>query len=65
MLRRELLWVQAQVGEHLRQAWRVDRSGAQGPGLIKRADGLYAVDVVRGGIHGLATGAGAQFIGSR
>jgi hypothetical protein len=33
--------------------------------VIKRADGLYAVDVVRGGSHALAMGAGAQFIGAR
>ena len=33
--------------------------------VIKRTDGLYAVDVVRGGSHELAMGAGAQFIGAR
>jgi hypothetical protein len=33
--------------------------------VIKRADGLYAVDVVRGGSYELAMGAGAQFIGTR
>jgi hypothetical protein len=33
--------------------------------VIKRADGLYAVDVVRGGSYALAMGAGAQFIGTR
>jgi hypothetical protein len=33
--------------------------------VIKRADGLYTVDVVRGGIHELAMGAGALFIGTR
>jgi hypothetical protein len=33
--------------------------------VIMRADGLYAVDVVSGGSHELAIGAGAQFIGAR
>jgi hypothetical protein len=33
--------------------------------VIKRADGLYAVDVVRGGSYEVAVGAGAQFIGTR
>jgi hypothetical protein len=33
--------------------------------VIKRADGLYAVDVVRGGSYELAMGAGAQLIGTR
>jgi hypothetical protein len=33
--------------------------------VITRADGLYAVDVVHGGSHALAIGAGAQFIGTR
>ena len=33
--------------------------------VIKRADGLYAVDVIAGSIHRLATGAGAQLIGTR